>query len=68
MRVTRADAEHGNTPAAYQRLGSPAYPTRAQVAEINRVAEENKSDEVRLTHGEIRLEIPVNGIVLLELR
>ena len=68
VRVTRADAEHGNTLAAYKRMGSPVYPTRAQVGQVNRVADENTSEEVHLTNGTIRLEVPVNGIVLLEVK
>jgi xylan 1,4-beta-xylosidase len=66
--VTRADAEHGNTLAAYKRMGSPIYPTRKQVAEINRVAEESKPEELQLTRGSITLVVPVNGIVLLEVK
>jgi xylan 1,4-beta-xylosidase len=68
VRVTRADAEHGNTLAAYKRMGSPTYPTRKQVAEINRAAEESKPEASHLTAGKIRLEVPVNGIVLLEVK
>lgn len=66
VRLTRADAEHGNTLAAYQRMGSPIYPTRKQIAEINRVAEESKEEDSHLTNGKIKLEVPVNGILLLE--
>lgn len=67
VRVSRADAEHGNTLAAYKNMGSPRYPTQAQVRELNRVAEESSAQELRLSHGAIRLELPVNGIVLLEI-
>jgi len=68
VEVTRADAEHGNTLAAYQRMGSPKYPTRAQVHQLNRVADEVKPENSHLTGGIIRLDIPVNGIVVLELK
>ncbi|HTT24319.1 MAG TPA: hypothetical protein VMG82_35675 [Candidatus Sulfotelmatobacter sp.] len=68
VRLTRADAEHGNTSEAYRRMGSPRYPTRAQVQELNRVEDEIKAEQFRLTNGKITLEVPVNGIVLLELR
>jgi hypothetical protein len=49
-------------------MGSPIYPTRKQVAEINRVAEESKPEELQLTRGSITLVVPVNGIVLLEVK
>ena len=68
VEVTRADAEHGNTLAAYKQMGSPKYPTRAQIDQLNRVADEVKPEHSHLTSGIIRLEIPVNGILVLELK
>jgi xylan 1,4-beta-xylosidase len=67
VEILRADADHGDTLAAYQKMGSPRYPTRAQVEELNRVAEDLKVEHRRLTHGEITLEIPVRGLLLLEI-
>jgi xylan 1,4-beta-xylosidase len=66
VRVSRADAEHGNTLAAYKSMGSPRYPTQAQVRELNRVAEKPSMENLRLSRGTITLSLPVNGIVLLE--
>jgi xylan 1,4-beta-xylosidase len=68
VEVTRADAEHGNTLAAYKQMGSPKYPTRMQVDQLNRVADEVKPENSHLTDGIIRLEIPVNGILVLEFK
>jgi xylan 1,4-beta-xylosidase len=64
--VSRADSDHGNTLAAYQKLGSPRYPTQAQVRELNRVAEESSVQGMRLSKGLIELQVPGNGVVLLE--
>ncbi len=66
VRVSRADAEHGNTLAAYKKMGSPRYPTRAQVGELNRVADAASFETLRLSKGSITLPLPVNGLVLLE--
>lgn len=66
--VTRADADHGNTLAAYKRMGSPRYPTRKQVAELNRMAEENRPEDSRLKGAKITLDVPVNGIVVIEVK
>ncbi len=66
LRVSRADAEHGNTLAAYRNMGSPRYPSPAQVRELNRIAEEPAMETLRLRHGVIELAVPVNGVVLLE--
>jgi len=67
VRVSRADSDHGNTLVAYRRMGSPRYPTQAQVRELNRVADKSSEQNLRLSQGAIKLELPVNGIVLLEL-
>lgn len=64
--VSRADSEHGNTLAAYKSMGSPRYPTQAQIHELNRVAEKSSTQELRLSRGSIRLELPENGVLLLE--
>ncbi len=66
VRVSRADAEHGNTLAAYKTMGSPRYPTQAQVRELNRVAEAASVQTLQLSKGSIKLQLPVNGVVLLE--
>src|SRR5450755_4497606 len=64
VRVSRADGEHGNTLAAYKKMGSPRYPTRAQVRELNRVAEAASVQNLSLSKGSIQLQLPVNGVVL----
>ncbi len=66
VRVSRADSEHGNTLAAYKSMGSPRYPTEAQVRELNRVAEARSVQDLRLSKGSISLKLPVNGVVLME--
>jgi xylan 1,4-beta-xylosidase len=66
VRVSRADSEHGNTLAAYKSMGSPRYPTRAQVKELNRVAETAPIENLRLSKGFVKLQLPVNGLLLLE--
>ena len=68
VRVYRADSNHGNTLAAYKDMGSPRYPTQAQVRELNRKAEEaSTQDDLRLSNGAIKLKLPVNGLVILEI-
>jgi xylan 1,4-beta-xylosidase len=66
IRLSRADSEHGNTLAAYKSMGSPRYPTQEQVRELNRVAETDSTQNLRLSKGSIKLELPVNGVLLLE--
>ncbi len=66
MFVSRVDATHGNTPVAYQKMGSPPYPTQGQIRELNRASQPGPRENVKLKTGALALEIPVNGLVLLE--
>lgn len=66
VHVSRADGTHGNTLASYRMMGSPQYPTPAQVREMNRVADDMPVQDLRLDDGSILLSIPVNGVVLIE--
>jgi xylan 1,4-beta-xylosidase len=63
--ISGVDADHANTIAAYQKMGSPKYPTEAQVRELNAVAEHNPAQNLQLHDGELELQIPVDGLVLL---
>lgn len=66
VRVSRADADHGSMLEAYKKMGRPRYPTQAQVRELNRVADAGSFEILRLSKGSITLQLPVNGLVLLE--
>src|SRR5277367_6513045 len=37
--VSRVDAKHGDTLAAYKQMGSPRYPTRIQIKQLRQVAD-----------------------------
>jgi xylan 1,4-beta-xylosidase len=65
--VSRVDPDHGNTLTAYKAMGSPRYPTRAQVSEMNRSSQPSPPQAVKLKGGSITLEVPVNGLLLLEI-
>ena len=65
--ISRADDSHGNTLAAYKRMGSPRYPTSAQVEQINREGELPSPEAVQLKNGAIEIEIPPNGLAIVEL-
>lgn len=67
IRVSRADAEHGNTRAVYKAMGSPQYPTQGQVRKLNEVAEKSSAERLRLSSGRIKLQVPINGVVLIEI-
>ncbi len=66
IKVSRSDAKHGNTLAAFKSMGSPGYPTQAQIHELNRVAESASAQNLRLVRHSIELQLPVNGLLLIE--
>ena len=48
-------------------MGSPRYPTQKQVRELNEVVDKRDVESLRLTKGTLKLELPVNGLALLEI-
>ena len=65
--ISRADEAHGNTLAAFRKMGSPRYPTMAQIEQINREGELPPPQAISLKNGAIEIEIPPNGLAVLEL-
>ncbi len=64
--ITRLDPTHGNTLAAYGKMGSPRYPTEAQVRELNEASKLSPPEGTALRDGKIDVELPVNSLVMLE--
>ena len=65
--IYRMDEQHGNAQGTYQAMGSPRYPTPSQVKKLNESAQIGPAQTLRLESGTLRLEIPVNGLVVLEI-
>lgn len=65
-RIHRLDAERGNSLAAYRAMGSPRYPTRRQIDALNAAATLPAPETFALTDSDLRIEVPVNGLTLLE--
>jgi xylan 1,4-beta-xylosidase len=68
----RIDAEHSNSYAAWLRLGSPAHPTSAQYAELEKsgqLALLGNPENIRMDHGStlIQLQLPRQAVSLLVL-
>jgi xylan 1,4-beta-xylosidase len=72
-RATRAtvsvvDREHGDVRPAYQKMGSPQYPTMSQV-EVLRKATELPAPETRtMKNGELTLTLPAQALAVIELK
>jgi xylan 1,4-beta-xylosidase len=65
--ITRLDPAHGNTLAAYQKMGSPRYPTETQIRELNDASKLGPPEKTALRDGKIGVDLPVNSLVLLKI-
>jgi len=66
LEISRIDAQHGNTLAAYAAMGSPRYPTVEQAKELNKESALPAPEKASLKDGKLSLTLPVNGFALLE--
>jgi xylan 1,4-beta-xylosidase len=66
VRISRVDAEHGNTLGLYEKMGKPRYPTPAQIKELREQSELPSPDYDELSDTSLTLELPVNGLVVLQ--
>jgi xylan 1,4-beta-xylosidase len=65
--ISRVDEKHSNSLAAYRAIGSPQYPTEAQIDQLNRESALVPPEAATLTNGTLELDVSVNGLVLLEI-
>jgi xylan 1,4-beta-xylosidase len=62
--VRRVDREHSNTLAVYRAMGSPQYPSEAQIAKMN-AATVVTPETMPLQGNQLDLRIPANGLVVV---
>ncbi len=65
--IEEVNDAHGNPLPRYRAMGSPQYPTPAQVAELNRSSALTPPRRVSLTGGRLPLVLPPNALVLVTL-
>ena len=63
--VQAIDREHGNVRTAYERMGSPRYPTQRELAQLREAAALPPAADRPLQAGELDLQIPADGLVLV---
>jgi xylan 1,4-beta-xylosidase len=62
------DETHGNAVAAFDRMGRPDTPSRAQIVQL-READKLAAPESMAVHGgKLAIDVPVQGLVVIELR
>ncbi len=66
--VWRVDAAHGSPLQAYAAMGSPASPTRDQIAALQRGARLPEPEKRPLRNGSLDLTLPAQALAVVEIR
>ena len=66
--IWRVDPAHGDVHAAYEKMGSPRYPSRAQVEELRKAAALAPPETRALKSGALSVELPTYGLAVIEIR
>ncbi len=66
-RISRVDPSHGDMHAAYEKMGSPRYPTRQQLEQLRKAAELLPPEVLDLKDGELKVTLPAHGLAVLQL-
>jgi xylan 1,4-beta-xylosidase len=64
--ISRLDREHGDVRPAYEKMGSPRYPTQKQIGELRRAAELFNPESRKLRNDELTITLPAQGLALIE--
>lgn len=65
--ISTTDPEHGDVHPAYEKMGSPQYPTSAQLGELKKAAMLAAPVKQKLTNGELTLTLPTYGLAVIRL-
>jgi xylan 1,4-beta-xylosidase len=66
--LSRLDREHGDFHSVYEQMGSPRYPTQAQIQQLRGSAELPAPETHEVTNGELTLTLPAQSLALIELK
>jgi xylan 1,4-beta-xylosidase len=65
-RVFRLDADHGDVSGAYARMGSPPYPTTAQLEALIKASALSAPDDLAIVNGRVSVTLPPSGLATVE--
>ncbi|MGC2110389.1 MAG: glycosyl hydrolase family 39 [Candidatus Korobacteraceae bacterium] len=66
--IRQLDENHGDTLLLYQKMGSPQYPTQEQITDLRQQSTLPGPEFDDLTDGSLTLQLPVNALVVLQVR
>jgi xylan 1,4-beta-xylosidase len=65
--IRRVDAAHGDTLDAWKKMGSPRYPTKAQVEGLQKVSELGAPETVAIQDHRLTVKLPPMGLAVIEI-
>ncbi len=66
--ISHLDHDHGDFHSVYEKMGSPRYPTQAQIQDLRQAAELPHPEAAELENGELTLTVPAHGLAVVELK
>jgi xylan 1,4-beta-xylosidase len=66
--IARLDRDHGDFHSAYEKMGSPRYPTQAQIQDLQRATGLPDPEDRKLKNGELTITLPTHGLAVIELK
>ncbi|HXM59322.1 MAG TPA: glycosyl hydrolase [Terriglobales bacterium] len=66
--ISRVDHNHGDFHAIYEKMGSPRYPTEAQIEDLRRATDLPDPENRKLKNDELTITLPAHGLALIELK
>jgi xylan 1,4-beta-xylosidase len=66
--IRRVDNDHGDARPAYEKMGSPRYPTRAELEQLRKAAALVAPEVQELKNGELTLTLPPEGLAVIEVK
>ncbi len=66
--IALLDREHGDYHSAYEKMGSPQYPTQAQMRELRKATELPDPETRGLKNNELTIALPAQSLAVMELK
>ena len=66
--VRRVDAGHGDTLAAWKKMGSPAYPTQEQIEALRKASDPGAAEDLAIRDHRVTVTVPPMGLAVVEVR
>ena len=66
--IFRVDKDHGDMRSTYEKMGSPRYPTEAQIETLRSAARLPAPENRDVHHGELTLTLPSHGLAVIEVK